>query len=141
MGFKCIYCFGDKFYQGPSGGGSINLLCSNPECRHWFNDEGMGGELYDLQKVEPTDKEKQELKEKEEKETKKQYDDWYDTGKCLFWRDGSLRDVLSIGDIHYYVSPKDLDRNLLIIAGFCDAMKEDHIFQVDNLAKDIRDLR
>jgi hypothetical protein len=33
----CTYCGGTKFYEGPSGGLSTNILCANKDCRHWFN--------------------------------------------------------------------------------------------------------
>lgn len=49
---KCTYCGGTKFFEGPSGGMSTNILCANEKCRHWFNATPFG--LDDLNKVEPT---------------------------------------------------------------------------------------
>lgn len=34
---KCSYCDGTKFYEGPSGGMSTNIMCADPACEHWFN--------------------------------------------------------------------------------------------------------
>ena len=53
-GLVCTYCGGTKWYEGPSGGMCINILCANPECRHWFNDTGYFG-LQDLERIEPRD--------------------------------------------------------------------------------------
>jgi hypothetical protein len=33
----CPRCGGTNFYEGPSGGGSTNIMCTNPHCEHWFN--------------------------------------------------------------------------------------------------------
>ncbi len=33
---KCQDCGGDKFISGPSGGGAVNICCSNPDCRSAF---------------------------------------------------------------------------------------------------------
>jgi hypothetical protein len=52
---KCPYCKGTKFFEGPQGGMSTNILCANNECRHWFNYTPMPtGEylLDDLNRVE-----------------------------------------------------------------------------------------
>ena len=48
---KCTYCGGTKFFEGPSGGASTNILCANIECRHWFNDTPFG--LEDLKRIKP----------------------------------------------------------------------------------------
>lgn len=61
---KCTYCGGTDFYEGPSGGMSINVLCANPKCRHWFN--GVLGDLQDLDRVEPTDEEKEQQRKNRE---------------------------------------------------------------------------
>jgi hypothetical protein len=53
----CTYCGGTKFYEGPGGGMSVNVLCANEECRHWFNATPFGFE--DLKRVEPNDAEKE----------------------------------------------------------------------------------
>lgn len=57
---KCTYCGSTKFYEGPSGGMSTNVLCANPECRHWFNHAPALDFFEDLNRVEPTPEEKAE---------------------------------------------------------------------------------
>jgi len=49
----CTYCGGTKWYEGPSGGMSTNILCANPECRHWFNYHQAIMPMEDLHRVEP----------------------------------------------------------------------------------------
>lgn len=51
---KCTYCGGTKFFGGPEGGMSQNVLCANDQCRHWFNWTPALNLLEDLHKVEPT---------------------------------------------------------------------------------------
>lgn len=63
MTMKCTYCKGTDFFEGPSGGMSVNLLCANPECRHWFN--LVLDKLEDLDKIEPSDEEKAAKREAE----------------------------------------------------------------------------
>lgn len=60
---KCTYCGGTEFLEGPSGGMSVNVLCANPKCRHWFNHTPIMGKLEDLKRVEPTDDEKAQQRE------------------------------------------------------------------------------
>jgi hypothetical protein len=50
---KCTYCGGTKFFEGPSGGMSTNILCANDKCRHWFNWTPFINVLDDLKRVEP----------------------------------------------------------------------------------------
>lgn len=50
----CTYCGGTKFYQGPSGGISTNILCANKDCRHRFNWHSGIIPMDDLHRVEPT---------------------------------------------------------------------------------------
>lgn len=33
----CPYCNGTDWYEGSKGGMSINIMCANPQCEHWFN--------------------------------------------------------------------------------------------------------
>lgn len=49
---KCTYCGSERFYEGPSGGASTNVLCANDDCRHWFNVDPWCG-LEDLNRVQP----------------------------------------------------------------------------------------
>lgn len=67
---KCTYCGGTQFYGGPEGGLSQNILCANPNCRHWFNHTVFG--MDDLHKVEPTEEEKQTEKQKRQAERDEQ---------------------------------------------------------------------
>lgn len=55
---KCTYCGGTKFFEGPSGGMSTNILCANPECRHWFNYHQGILPMDDLHRIEPSEAEK-----------------------------------------------------------------------------------
>lgn len=64
---KCTYCSGTKFYEGPSGGLAVNVLCANPDCRHWFSDLGPLG-FEDLHRVEPTPDEEALKKEERRRE-------------------------------------------------------------------------
>lgn len=54
----CTYCQGTEWYIGPSGGLSTNILCSNKECRHWFNYTPVLDQLDDLKRVEPAEERK-----------------------------------------------------------------------------------
>ena len=74
---KCTYCGSSKFFTGPSGGMSTNILCANEKCRHWFNfTPGIGedGLLDDLHKVEPTETERnqQELDKRAQADAERQ---------------------------------------------------------------------
>lgn len=55
---RCTYCGGTKFHKGPSGGVSTNILCANPDCRHWFNYHQGILPMDDLHRVEPSEAEK-----------------------------------------------------------------------------------
>jgi|tagenome__1003787_1003787.scaffolds.fasta_scaffold20371316_2 hypothetical protein len=33
----CPYCGGTEWDEGPGGGMSVNIMCLNPACEHWFN--------------------------------------------------------------------------------------------------------
>ena len=70
---KCPYCEGSEFYEGPSGGLSTNILCANPSCRHWFNSNPLTG-LEDLNRIEPSKKEKEETKTNFVKTQKLEYE-------------------------------------------------------------------
>lgn len=54
----CTYCRGTKFFEGTS----TNILCANPECRHWFNYHGGVLPMDDLHRVEPSDAEKADVR-------------------------------------------------------------------------------
>lgn len=40
---KCPDCRGAGFYEGPDGGGSINVVCANEDCSSRFNIMGPFG--------------------------------------------------------------------------------------------------
>lgn len=69
---KCPYCNNTKFYEGPSGGLSTNILCANKDCRHWFNRNTLTGELEDLNRVEDSESDLQR-KERENRESRDKY--------------------------------------------------------------------
>jgi len=50
---SCPHCGGHKWYWGPSGGASVNLLCLDPDCRHWINWTAASSRVDDLDRVEP----------------------------------------------------------------------------------------
>lgn len=49
----CTYCDGTRFYEGPRGGMSVNILCANDKCRHWFNYHRGFIPMDDLHRIEP----------------------------------------------------------------------------------------
>lgn len=55
---QCTYCKGTAWFRGPEGGVSVNILCANKACRHWFNFTPPLDQLDDLKRVEPTPDEK-----------------------------------------------------------------------------------
>jgi len=54
--FRCTYCSGTQFYEGPSGGLSTNIMCANPDCQHWFNHHRGIIPVDDLHQVTPSRK-------------------------------------------------------------------------------------
>ena len=140
----CTYCGGNRFYEGPSGGGSINVLCSNPDCRHWFNDTGFG--LDDLDKIEPTKEERAEQKKDQSGIIQEKIDARIEDGKRIYKTGGKPFDCLSreadtrtgteansnIETFQPVVHYGDLER----LCGYLEAMKEDH----QNIAPSLPDL-
>jgi hypothetical protein len=116
---KCTYCGGTKFYEGPSGGMSQNILCANEKCRHWFNATPFG--IEDLKRVEPTDAEKGQEAEKRKAEAVDARLARYNDGRKAFEDGkpmGSLRTAYSYGG--YSEASDNIDR----ICGFIDALSE-----------------
>lgn len=89
---KCLYCKGTEFYEGPSGGLSINVLCANPECRHWFN-YNLLTELEDLHRVEPTKEEKQQVKTDQITKMKHDQNERFEEGKIAFIENRELKNT------------------------------------------------
>lgn len=123
----CSYCGGTEFLEGPSGGLSVNVLCANKECRHWFN--YALGNLDDLNKVEPSDEEKaQAAKDRDgtmnlgEPRMLVKLDVIYQEGRELFQHGKSARDCLQEGPYGGYGAAQS---NMLRLTGFIDAMKEE----------------
>ena len=120
---KCLHCGGEKFFEGPFGGMSVNVLCANPNCRHWFNWNPIQNKLEDLNKVESTQEQKvQESLDKARKrlEAKERR---YNEGYQAFQEGLSVNTLRSDGAYGGYAESEwNIDR----IAGFLDAMS-DHI--------------
>lgn len=116
---KCTYCGGTKFFEGPSGGMSTNVLCANDKCRHWFNHTPFG--MDDLNRVEPTKAEKETAEEIRAREYREARLGRYNTGRQAFADGkplGSLRTSFSYGG--YSEASDNIDR----ICGFIDALSE-----------------
>jgi len=121
---KCTYCGGTSFYEGPSGGASVNVLCANQKCRHWFNDSL--GELEDLHRVEPSDEEKAEAAKASEGTTNLglprllvKIDAIYEEGAELYRSGESAKNCLQERDYGGYGAAAS---NLLRLTGYIDAM-------------------
>lgn len=142
---KCTYCGGTKFYAGPEGGMSQNILCANDECRHWFNHTPLPGmELEDLHRVEPTVDEEAKRRANEENWRQEQaagrrtegaiaytegkpissimheyrpYDHVYEQ-----WADDTkTTKVFSETDANAYINARDMDR----VIGYIEAMQQE----------------
>lgn len=99
MSLKCTYCGGERFLHGPEGGASVNLLCANQLCRHWFN-LTPGLPLEDLHRVEPTKAEQEKSAAIRLRELRAQYVREFDEGGDLFARGFSARQCFSDNDLH-----------------------------------------
>jgi hypothetical protein len=117
--FACTYCGGTKFYNGPSGGISQNILCANDDCRHWFNDHGFTVE--DLHKVEPTPdehaRELAELRNVQDEANQK----LHDLGVACYREGRSARELFL--PYRTYTYPQKEFMHCLM--GFLDAMASD----------------
>lgn len=119
----CKYCGGKEFFEGPSGGLSTNILCTNYECRHWFNYSPVLETLEDLHRQEPTKEEK--IKEIERlTDTVKtnggfvKIDVIYQEGKDLFEKgDSALACLQQNTEGDYCATQSDIIR----MAGYIDA--------------------
>lgn len=123
---RCTYCGGDKFYEGPSGGTSTNILCANEDCRHWFN--SCPGGLDDLDRVEPTDEEKEATRAEKKSAAEKMDDAFYQEGRTLFEAGKSSRECLRKPD---YNSPPL--ENLLRLSGWMDAAHDSGKSRIENV--------
>lgn len=112
---KCTYCGGTKFLEGPSGGGSINILCANYQCRHWFNEMGPFG-LQDLHCIEPTDEEKIVNRQALKTAKEQSHLALYQSGKDLFTTGNPARSC---------ISEDGTEMSVLRLAGWLDAFRSD----------------
>lgn len=80
---KCTYCGGTEFHEGPSGGGSTNILCANPQCRHWFNHNPFF-KLEDLNKIEPTQDERKDIFNAENQRRRAEYAQFHSEGAAMY---------------------------------------------------------
>ena len=117
---NCTYCGGSEFYEGPSGGASINVLCANKDCRHWFNDTPFGFD--DLHRVEPTDEEKHQKKLDAEIRIKTRRDSLLMEGELAF-SEGKDPDELRTG--YAYGSYAEAEDNVTRLTGFMRAMAKE----------------
>ena len=81
---RCTYCGGTEFFEGPSGGMSINILCGNQKCRHWFNWTPVLEKLDDLNRVEPTKEEREAQRAEELEKNKANADTRYQEGRNAY---------------------------------------------------------
>jgi len=118
---KCTYCGGTEFYEGPSGGLSTNILCANEKCRHWFNYMGVIDKLEDLNRVEPTDEEREAERIAKQAERDAAPDKFYEEGAEIYRKGGSAKECLESAPDWHGVNGSDLYR----LAGFVDALSAD----------------
>jgi len=120
---KCTYCGGDKFHEGPSGGMSTNILCANPDCRHWFNYHGGILPMDDLHRVEPAPEEKAKLADTAQLERDRLFAERMNIGAVDYREHGSIA-VLRQRQLQTrwtYPKPEQVDE----ICGFIMAMTDE----------------
>ena len=118
---KCAYCGGTEFYEGPSGGMSTNVLCANPECRHWFNYSPLG--MDDLNRVEPTDEEKAAEAAAREQAVVDERGVVYSQGKAIYCAGKPARECLT--GPGYGGGYSNAFKDNMRLAGWMDAMRDD----------------
>ena len=123
----CTYCKGTDFFEGPTGGLSINILCANKSCRHWFNWTAVINELDDLHRVEPTDEEKAEATKSFEgtmnlgmPRMRVKIDDIYEEGRTLYREGKSARGCLQEKPYDGYGASQS---NMIRLTGWLDALR------------------
>lgn len=118
---RCPYCGGDKFIEGPSGGMSINILCANKECRHWFNYHGGIMSMDDLKRVEPTEAEKEAEKRDHEQKKREDQAERFNSGMERYRQGSSAISMLVNPNYARGADAENVERLL----GFIDAMCDD----------------
>jgi hypothetical protein len=116
-GLRCTYCNGNEFYEGPSGGMCTNILCENPDCRHWFN---YGPGLFeDMNKIEPTDKEKEETRKQRLWERSQHLNEMYNDGRELF------RSGMELHQMDFHISSNYFpDEDRMKLFGWLDGLAD-----------------
>lgn len=117
---KCSYCGGTEFYEGPSGGMSVNVLCANDNCRHWFNYQQppINNLMEDLYRIEPSEEEKETEEEQRRRERRGLPFKVYNEGVDLFYKGGTARDCIQHTEpIWHHTHGSDIYR----LAGFIDS--------------------
>jgi hypothetical protein len=110
---KCTYCGGIEFFEGPSGGMSVNVLCADPKCRHWFNTFN-GKIIEDLNLIAPTKEEKaEELWEKTRREGCALYEEGRPASACIKNK-----------DFNQYGFHGAAGDDIVRLAGWMDAMSD-----------------
>src|ERR1700733_5028546 len=122
----CTYCGGTQFHKGPSGGLAVNVLCANPDCRHWFNHTPFG--LDDLNRVEPTPEHKAQLELDERVKVAIEREERQNIGRDHYRAGHSFQSVWD--SLSRYGSPYSdytyVGREFMdLLTGFLDAMAED----------------
>jgi hypothetical protein len=114
---ECPYCKGTDFYEGPTGGMMMNVICADEECRHKFNLNTLTGELEDLKSVQPKEKTIQEREAERAKEVSDAKTAAYLEGVELFKTKGSAVDCIQQSGVgwHYFCGA-----DLFRLAGYMD---------------------
>lgn len=113
----CPYCKETKFFEGPSGGVSTNVLCANPECRHWFNYQSIFDKLEDLHRVEPSDEEKERGRIAAKQEILEEPEKQYQKGIAHYISGKSAKEMLSSKPLW----PECTGADFYKLAGYIDA--------------------
>lgn len=127
----CSYCGGEKFYEGPSGGMSTNILCANKDCRHWFNYSPVGVE--DLKRIEPTVDEKVAAAKKAEVDAYNWRQKTWQEGVMLFQQGKNALSCVSPDPNNAGYRPRGDD--IVRLAGWLDAMEDKHSKDLDNVKR------
>lgn len=120
------YCGGDKFFEGPSGGMSTNILCANPDCRHWFNWHAGILPMDDLHRVEPSNEEKASQADAKQLERDREFSERLNIGATSYREHGSiaaLRQQQFQVARWTYPKPEEIDQLCGFIMGMCDEIK------------------
>jgi hypothetical protein len=115
----CPYCHGSDFIPGPKGPGAQNILCANPECRHWFN-LMLGNILDDLERVEPTDEEKRQDRAAQRAAEATRVARLKGEGRAAFADGKQPEEILQDGASGYRAAEDNVSRLL----GYIDAMSD-----------------